>query len=41
VLRSDQLHANAYVPKPDDFQRFVSVVRQIDDFFVSVARLPP
>ncbi|HEU4975372.1 MAG TPA: response regulator [Baekduia sp.] len=40
VLRSYQLHANAYVPKPVDFQRFVSVVRQIDDFFVSVVRLP-
>lgn len=40
VLRSYQLHANAYVSKPVDFQRFVSVVRQIDDFFVSVVRLP-
>jgi CheY-like chemotaxis protein len=27
VLRSYQLHANAYVSKPVDFQRFVSVVR--------------
>jgi CheY-like chemotaxis protein len=40
VLRSYQLHANAYVSKPVDFQRFVSVVRQIDEFFVSVVRLP-
>ena len=40
VLRSYQLHANAYVPKPVDFDRFVSIVRQIDDFFVSVVRLP-
>jgi CheY-like chemotaxis protein len=40
VLRSYQLHANAYVTKPVDFQRFVSIVRQIDDFFVSVVRLP-
>ena len=40
VLRSYQLHANAYVTKPVDFERFVAIVRQIDDFFVSVVRLP-
>jgi CheY-like chemotaxis protein len=41
VLRSYQLHANAYVTKPVDFERFIAVVRSIDDFFVSVVRLPP
>ena len=40
VLRSYDLHANAYVTKPVDFDRFVDVVRQIDDFFISVVRLP-
>jgi CheY-like chemotaxis protein len=40
VLRSYDLHANAYVSKPVDFGRFVEVVRQIDAFFVSVVRLP-
>ena len=40
VLRSYLLHANAYVTKPVDFQRFIEVVRKIDDFFVSVVRLP-
>ena len=40
ILRSYQLHANAYVSKPVDFARFIQVVRQIDDFFVSVVRLP-
>jgi CheY-like chemotaxis protein len=40
VLRSYELHANAYVTKPVDFERFVAIVRQIDDFFVSVVRLP-
>jgi CheY-like chemotaxis protein len=40
VLKSYELHANAYVTKPVDFERFVSIVRQIDDFFVSVVRLP-
>jgi CheY-like chemotaxis protein len=41
ILRSYQLHANAYVTKPVDFERFVAVVKQIDDFFISVVRLPP
>ena len=40
VLRSYTLHANAYVTKPVDFERFIEVVRQIDDFFVTVVRLP-
>ncbi len=40
VLRSYALHANAYVTKPVDFDRFIEVVKQIDDFFVSVVRLP-
>ena len=40
VLRSYDLHANAYITKPVDFDRFVDVVRHIDDFFVSVVRLP-
>jgi CheY-like chemotaxis protein len=41
ILRSYQLHANAYVTKPVDFDTFISVVRQIDQFFVSVVKLPP
>jgi CheY-like chemotaxis protein len=40
VLRSYELHANAYVTKPVDFERFIEVVRKIDEFFVSVVRLP-
>jgi two-component system response regulator len=40
VLRSYDLHANAYVTKPVDFERFIDVVRKIDDFFVRVVRLP-
>ena len=40
ILRSYKLHANAYVTKPVDFERFIAVVRQIDEFFVQVVRLP-
>jgi CheY-like chemotaxis protein len=40
VLRSYQLHANAYVTKPVDFDGFIEAIRQIDHFFVSVVQLP-
>lgn len=41
VLRSYDLHANLYVTKPVEVEKFLDVVRQIDDFFVQVVRLPP
>ena len=40
ILRSYQLHANAYVTKPVDLYQFMRAVRQIDEFFVQVVRLP-
>lgn len=40
ILRSYKLHANAYVTKPVDLDQFIAAVRQIDEFFVSVVRLP-
>ncbi|HET9074508.1 MAG TPA: response regulator [Solirubrobacteraceae bacterium] len=40
VLSSYELHANAYVTKPVDFNRFLEVVREIDNFFVSIVKLP-
>ena len=40
ILQSYDLHANAYVTKPVDFDRFIWIVRQIDDFFVTVVKLP-
>jgi CheY-like chemotaxis protein len=40
ILRSYSLHANAYVSKPVDFDSFIEVIRQIDDFFVTVVKLP-
>ncbi len=40
ILRSYKLHANAYVTKPVDVDQFIAAVRQIDEFFVSVVKLP-
>ncbi len=41
ILRSYSLHANAYISKPVDFERFIDVIRQIDNFFITVVKLPP
>ncbi|WP_327400759.1 response regulator [Streptomyces sp. NBC_01288] len=40
ILRSYKLHANAYVTKPVDLNQFIAAIRQIDNFFVQVVRLP-
>jgi CheY-like chemotaxis protein len=41
VVRSYRLHANAFITKPVDFERFRDIVHQIDDFFIGIVRLPP
>jgi two-component system, chemotaxis family, response regulator Rcp1 len=41
VVRSYDLHANVFVTKPVDFDHFTAVIKQIDDFFLTVAQLPP
>ena len=35
------LQANAFVTKPVDFNSFLAAVRRVDEFFLTVARLPP
>ena len=40
ILRSYSLHANAYISKPVDFDRFAGVIGQIDDFFLTLVKLP-
>jgi len=40
ILRSYALHANAYISKPVDFERFIGVIGQIDDFFLTLVKLP-
>lgn len=41
ILKSYQLHANCYITKPVDLEQFVSVVRSIDEFWLTVVKLPP
>jgi CheY-like chemotaxis protein len=41
VLRAYSLHANCYITKPVDLDRFLAVVRSIESFWLSLVRLPP
>jgi CheY-like chemotaxis protein len=41
ILRSYELHANCYVTKPVDLEKFISIVRAIEDFWLAVVKLPP
>ena len=41
ILRTYMLHANCYISKPVDMEGFLTVVRSIDDFWLSVVKLPP
>ena len=40
VLRAYDLHANCYITKPVDFNRFMEVVKSIENFWLTVVRLP-
>lgn len=40
ILKSYELHANCYITKPVDLEQFVTVVKSIDDFWLTVVRLP-
>jgi chemotaxis family two-component system response regulator Rcp1 len=40
IERSYMLHANCYISKPVDMEGFLTVVQSIDDFWLSVVKLP-
>lgn len=40
VLRSYDLHANCYISKPVGLEQFLRVIESIEDFWLSVVRLP-
>ena len=40
VLKSYNLHANCYVTKPVDLERFIKVVRSIEHFWLGIVVLP-
>ena len=41
VLKSYELHANCYVTKPVDLEKFIHVVQSIDRFWLTIVTLPP
>ena len=40
VLRSYDLHANAYIKKPVDFDQFLRVVQAVEEFWLTLVTLP-
>ena len=41
IVRSYELHANAYVTKPVGFDQFMNVIRSVESFWLSIVRFPP
>ena len=40
ILKTYSLHANCYITKPVDLDQFIKVVASIEDFWLSVVKLP-
>ena len=40
ICRAYKLHANCYVTKPLDFEQFVKIIKTIEDFWLTIVRLP-
>ncbi|KAF5413626.1 MAG: putative methanogenesis regulatory protein FilR2 [Candidatus Methanogaster sp.] len=40
IVRSYDLHANCYITKPVDLDQFIRVIRSIEDFWLTIAKLP-
>lgn len=40
ILRAYNLNANCYITKPVDLEQFIKVVRSIEDFWLTIVRLP-
>ena len=40
VLRSYELQANCYITKPVDLEQFITVVKSIEDFWLTIVTLP-
>lgn len=41
VVQTYNLHVNCYVVKPIDFDKFMDVVHAINDFWLTIVKLPP
>jgi chemotaxis family two-component system response regulator Rcp1 len=41
VLKTYDLHANCYITKPIDLDQFIKVVKSVEDFWLTIVKLPP
>jgi len=41
IVKSYNLHANCYITKPVDLDQFLIVIKTIDEFWLSIVKLPP
>ncbi|MGO9377344.1 MAG: response regulator [Dissulfurispiraceae bacterium] len=41
ILKSYDLYANCYITKPINLDQFITVVRSIEDFWLTIVKLPP
>lgn len=41
IMKSYDRHANCYITKPVDLDQFVKVVKSIEDFWLTIVKLPP
>jgi DNA-binding response OmpR family regulator len=41
IIKTYDLHANCYITKPIDLHQFIHVIRAIEDFWLTIVKLPP
>ena len=41
IIRTYNLHANAYITKPVDLNRFVEIMHALEEFWFTIVKLPP
>lgn len=41
IMATYNLHANCYITKPVDMRRFIEIVKNIENFWFSIVKLPP
>jgi CheY-like chemotaxis protein len=40
ILKTYDLHANCYLTKPVDLEQFISIVKSVEDFWLTIVQLP-
>jgi chemotaxis family two-component system response regulator Rcp1 len=41
IIKTYDLHANCYITKPMDLEKFIKVIRSVEDFWFTIVKLPP